>query len=228
MPAASIIQPFRFMDKHELECRALDVLLSLQAAPDYGLQFPLDASRVAEFLGLDLVWDVLPPDDLGPVAARILPLERLIEVNEAVLDAPAGFGESTLAHEIGHWVLHIDRAAVARLERLQQQGVQVSVAPFVCRNAAELQGLEWQAQYFAGCLLLPRYELAARCQGRDLSRWPQLYAIAEEMGVTISNLTHRLCDLEWIELQPESRRIVARGTGERPRAMLGLDSSTRR
>jgi len=155
VPVASIIQPFRFRDKHELECRALDVLLSLRAAPDYGLQFLLDASRVAEFLGLDVVWDLLPPDDLGPVAARILPLERLIEVNEAVLDAPAGFGESTLAHEIGHWVLHINREAVARLKRLQQRGMQVSVAPFVCRNAAELQGLEWQAQYFAGCLLLP-------------------------------------------------------------------------
>lgn len=228
MPAASIIQPFRFMGKHELECRALDVLLSPQAAPDCDLQFPLDASRVAEFLGLDVVWDVLPPDDLGPVAARILPLERLIEVNEVVLDAPAGFGESTLAHEVGHWILHIDREAVARLERLQQRGVQVSVAPFVCRNAAERQGLEWQAQYFAGCLLLPRYELAARCRGRDLSRWPPLYAIAEEMGVTISNLTHRLRDLDWIELEAESRRIVARDTGERARSSLGLNSSTER
>ncbi len=210
MPAANIVRPFRFLDKHGLECRALDVLLSLQAAPDYGLQFPLDASRVAEYLGLDVVWDALPPDELGPVAARILPLERLIEINEAVLDAPAGFGESTLAHEIGHWVLHIDREAVVRLERLQQRGVGVAVEPFLCRSEAELQGMEWQAQYFAGCLLMPRHELRSRCQGRDLAHWPQLYAIAAEFGVTISNLTHRLCDLGWIELPPDSRQIVAR------------------
>ncbi|NJL00369.1 MAG: ImmA/IrrE family metallo-endopeptidase [Spirulinaceae cyanobacterium RM2_2_10] len=196
------------MAKHELECRALDVLLSLQADPDYGLQFPLDASRVAEFLGIDVVWDQLPADDIGPLAARILPLERLIEINEAVLTAPAGFGESTLAHEIGHWVLHIDRDAVARLERLQGCGVAVSAAPFLCRNATELQGLEWQAQYFAGCLLMPRHELVARCGDRDLTQWPQLYALAAELGVTISNLTHRLGDLGWIALAPDSRQLA--------------------
>jgi hypothetical protein len=204
----SVIKPFRFMDKHAIECRALDVLEAMKASDRHIPTFPLDSSRVAEFLGLDVVWDALPEDDEGAIAARILPLERLIEINETILDLKEGFGESTIAHEIGHWVLHIDRQAVDRILRLQQKGVNVRVKPLLCRNDEQIQGIEWQAQYFASCLLMPRLMLEEKIQGRDLTQWPDLYAIAADFGVTISNLLHRLKDLEWVSLKEGSKELV--------------------
>lgn len=204
----SVLKPFRFVDKHEIECRALDILEGMQASDRHEPTFPLDASCVAEFLGLDVVWDVLPEDDEGEIAARILPLERLIEINETILNLKEGFSESTIAHEVGHWVLHIDQQAVDRVLKLRQKGVCVNVKPLLCRNDEQIQGIEWQAQYFASCLLMPRHGLEEKIQGRDLTQWSDLYAIAAEFGVTISNLLHRLKDLGWVSLKAGSKELV--------------------
>jgi Zn-dependent peptidase ImmA (M78 family) len=203
----NIFQPFRFIHKQEIEAKATDILRRMQQAPNYTPHWPLDASRVAEFLGLDIVWDSIPDDEQGTIAARILPLDRLIEINENIPILRGGFGESTIAHEIGHWVLHINPVAVCRLAKLRQKGRKIIVSPLLCRSDRSVQGIEWQAQYFASCLLMPRHILAEKQKGRDLTKWIYLYEIANELGVTISNLIHRLQDLDWIYIPDGSRQI---------------------
>lgn len=202
-----VFKPFRFIDKQEIEAKATDILRRMQHSPNFAPAWPLDASRVAEFLGLDVVWDSIPDDEQGKIAARILPLDRLIEINEDIPSLRGGFGESTIAHEIGHWVLHIDSVAVSRAIRLQRKGKNISIAPLLCRNDRGIQSIEWQAQYFAGCLLMPRSILVEKQRGRNLTQWRQLYEMAAELGVTISNLTHRLQDLGWIRIPNGSRQI---------------------
>ncbi len=202
----TILKPFRFIPGIEIEAKALEILAAMERTDHYAPEWPLDASRVAEFLGLDVVWDRIEPDGWGAIAARILPLEGLIEINECIpQQRRGGFGESTIAHEIGHWVLHIDRQAIQRYCRLGEKGIHIQVDPLLCRNAKDLLGIEWQAQYFAGCLLMPQYILAKLKQGRNLSKWHHLYQMAEELGVTISNLTHRLQDLGWIRIGTPTR-----------------------
>jgi IrrE N-terminal-like domain len=211
----SVFRPFRFISKLEIEAAALDIWLqrerlgSAYASRSHGeLQMPVDASVIAEFLGLDLVWDTIPDDEQGAIAARILPLEKLIEINENIPQLKGGFGESTIAHEIGHWVLHIDAEQVERYIRLRQKGIDVQVKPFLCRSQLDnLARIEWQAQYFAGCLLMPQYILKELKQDKDLTKWQHLYQMAEELGVTISNLTTRLQDLGWIYLDSDTRQI---------------------
>lgn len=203
----SVFHPFRFISKIEIEACALDICWQIQAKSKNELQLPLDASRIAEFLDLDIVWDTIPDDEQGIIAARILPLEKLIEINENIPQLRGGFGESTIAHEIGHWVLHIDTTEVERYIRLQNKGLDVQVKPLLCRSGDNLAGIEWQAQYFAGCLLMPQHVLTELKQKKDLTKWQHLYQMAEELGVTISNLTTRLQDLGWIYLDRNSRRI---------------------
>lgn len=202
-----IFRPFRFISKVEIEAVTLEILVKMQQQPNYIPKYPLDASRVAEFLGLDIVWDNIADDEQGQIAARILPLEHLIEINENIPQLPRGFVESTIAHEIGHWVLHINVEQIERYTRLQDKGIQIQVKPLVCRSANHLAGIEWQAQYFAGCLLMPQYKLVHLKQGKDLNRWSHLYSLADELGVTISNLVYRLQDLGWIYIAPNSRQI---------------------
>lgn len=203
----SVFRPFRFISKLEIEACALDIWLQMERSHSQP-QLPIDASIIAEFLDLDLVWDTIPDDDNGAIAARILPLEKLIEINENIPQLKGGFGESTIAHEIGHWVLHIDTEKVNRYLRLKQKGIDVKVQPFVCRSS-NLARIEWQAQYFAGCLLMPQHILTELRQGKDLAQWQHLYQMAGELGVTISNLTTRLQDLGWIALDSNTRKIVA-------------------
>jgi Zn-dependent peptidase ImmA (M78 family) len=203
----AIFKPYRFIDRIEIEGKAIAILTKMQNTPKYFPKFPLDASRVAEFLGLDVVWDRIADDAAGKIAAKILPLERLIEINEEIPQLRGGFGESTIAHEIGHWVLHIDPKEVDRHLRLREKGVEVEVKPLLCRSVENLSGIEWQAQYFASCLLMPQFKLLEKLEGKDLSKWNDLYEMAEEFGVTISNLTNRLKDLGWVELPQGSRRL---------------------
>ena len=209
----SVFRPYRFISKLEIEAYALDIWLQMErlgsayASRSHNqLQLPIDASIIAEFLDLDLVWDTIADDEHGAIAARILPLEKLIEINENIPQLKGGFGESTIAHEIGHWVLHIDVEQVERYIRLKQKGIDVQVKPFLCRSN-NLARIEWQAQYFAGCLLMPQYILKELKQDKDLTKWQHLYQIAEDLGVTISNLTTRLQDLGWIYLDADTRKI---------------------
>ncbi|MEL7077977.1 MAG: ImmA/IrrE family metallo-endopeptidase [Cyanobacteria bacterium J06631_6] len=201
----SVFRPFRYISKLEIEATALDIWLQISRSQGE-LPLPIDASIIAEFLGLDLVWDSIAEDEQGAIAARILPLEKLIEINENIPQLKGGFGESTIAHEIGHWVLHIDTEQVERFIRLQQKGMNVRVKPFLCRSS-NLARIEWQAQYFAGCLLMPQHILTRLKQDKNLTRWQHLYQMAQELGVTISNLTTRLQDLGWIYVDSDTRQI---------------------
>lgn len=205
----SLFKQYCFYSSEDLEREANEILRRMEAEPKHAAKFPLDPSHVAEFLGLDIVWDRIPPDPEGQIAARILPLERLIEINENIAELHEGFGASTIAHEIGHWVLHINQDEVDGLTKQQELNLEFNqtIQPFLCRRTGELKGIEWQAQCFAGCLLMPRPVLEDKRRGRDLTRWQHLYAMTDELGVTISNLTNRLQQLGWIYIPKGSKQI---------------------
>ncbi len=202
-----IIKEYKFLPKNEIERRAENILIRVQANRKRPVKFPLDAGHLAESLGLDMDCDNIPPDEDGIIAAMILPSERKIIINETSLDLPRGFEESSIAHEIGHWELHIDQKAVVQIEENRQEGKEVIIEPFLCRNVNASKGIEWQAQYFAACLLMPRFKLEEVQRGRNLTNWKHLYAIANELGVTISHLKYRLQDLELIYVDKNSKQI---------------------
>ncbi len=204
----NIFKSFRFISPLEIEGKALNILQEMKKTSHYQPEFPLDASCVAEFLGLDVVWDTIPSDSQGKIAARILPLEKLIEINEDIPQLKEGFGESTIAHEIGHWVLHINQEEVDRSLRMLNKGINIQVPPLLCRSEDQLEGIEWQAQYFASCLLMPQFILINNVKNVDLTKWKNLYKLAEKFGVTISNLTHRLKNLGWININQKTRQIT--------------------
>ncbi len=202
-----VIKPCKYIPKEDIERRAIDVLTRVQKKRKRPLQWPLDSTVLAESLDLDVEWFSLPGDETGKIVAMILPLERKIVINEDIPNLRGGFEESTLAHEIGHWELHINQNAVGQIIERSQRGLEVTLEPFLCRTQKTQDWMEWQAQYFASCLLMPQFKLEELQQGRNLTKWPHLYAMKEELGVTISNLTHRLQDLGWIYIPKGSKQI---------------------
>lgn len=203
----TVIKPYQYISKEEIERRAKETLIRVQAGRKRPLKWPIDAGHIAEALGLDMACGDIPPDDQGSIAAMILPTERKIIMNERSLELPKGFEESSIAHEIGHWELHINKEAISHIEALQNRGIETAVEPFLCRSASTQKGIEWQAQYFAGCLLMPLFKLEEEQRGRDLTNWRHLYAMRDELGVTISNLKTRLQDLGWIYIPKNSKQI---------------------
>jgi transcriptional regulator with XRE-family HTH domain len=213
------LQKYRFYSKEEIERTANDLLMSMQAIPKYTPRWPFDATRVAEFLNLKILYEKIEPDNEGPIVAKILPIERRIVLNEDIPELRGGFEQSTVAHEIGHWVLHInqDESEILAKQLEITLGIEEALHLCLCRSANEqidkyrasskLDHLEWQAQYFASCLLMPRYILEEKRRNRDLTNWRHLYAMRDELGVTISNLTSRLQDLGWIYIPKGSKQI---------------------
>lgn len=55
--------------------------------------------------------------------------------------------------------------------------------------------------------MMPQFKLEESQKGRNLTNWYHLYAMRDELGVTISNLTNRLKSLNWIILSSNSKQI---------------------
>lgn len=218
-PKSNLFQPYRFYTKEEIERRANEILMRMQAKTDYPPKWPLDTTRVAEFLNLNIYNEKILPDEYGLIVAKLSPLERRILLNEDIPEVLGVLGESTIAHEIGHWVLHVNQDEADSLaEQLEIPGIEkTTLQSFLCRSADDqlaqkstknqIDNIEWQAHYFASCLLMPRYILEEKRKGRDLTNWNHLYAMRDELGVTISNLINRLQDIGWIYVPKGSRQI---------------------
>jgi hypothetical protein len=64
----------------------------------------------------------------------------------------------TVSHEIGHWRLHRDHLASADHLDLFKESAKPGVV--ICRSSQAKKRVEWQADYFASCLLMPRALIA--------------------------------------------------------------------
>lgn len=202
-----VIKPYKYIPKENIENIATNLRKEVENSRKRRIPAESIAEAIADFLELNYEWNQIAPDNKGSIAAIIIPVKKLIYINENISALKGGFGQSTIAHEIGHWMLHIDREAIGEYIDREEQGEIIRVEPFLCRSVQSLEGIEWQAQYFASCLLMPHYKLIDSKRGRDVTKWRHLYAIADELGVTISNLTNRLKSLNWIYLENGSKQI---------------------
>jgi len=220
----NLFKPVRFLKKEEIEDQANEVLMKMQKE-GFPPTWPFEASRVADALEIRVCWDKIPPDNEGIIAAKIEPIKRLITINELFTEIKKnkGLEQSTIAHEIGHWVLHVNQDEADGIVKQLELPLNCQATPqlFLCRSLDKSHqttfnskvDIEWQAQYFASCLLMPRYILEEKRTGRNLQNWPHLYAIADELGVTISNLTNRLQDLGLINISKGSKQIYLGNDG---------------
>lgn len=149
-----VIKPYRFLSKVEIERQATELIMAVEAKRQRSLTGRYVAEIIADFLDLGVIWYPIPPDNQGQIAAMIMPVQQEIIINEDIPALKGGFGQSTIAHELGHWILHIDQNAVGKfIDR--DVDIQTVVEPFLCRSVSTQRGIEWQAQYFSSCLLMP-------------------------------------------------------------------------
>jgi hypothetical protein len=73
----------------------------------------------------------------------------------------------SVAHEVGHWRLH--RSSVAKDPNQTSLFNAPSEPTVICRSSQENEPIEWQANFFASCLLMPRrrvHDEWRECLGR--------------------------------------------------------------
>lgn len=209
-----------WISKEEIALKAMDLMEAFQAVAGYKVKPPIPIEDIIErSLGLRLLYEdlekVLGSDD---VLGAIYVESRVICINERLFEhSSEGRLVFTCAHEVGHWVLH--RRYVDVEGRRNSKGEAI-----VCRLRDAKEPIEWQADYFAACLLMPEKEIreafqkvcgpkpfvinnvrsaveeGAQCEEPFVEQWPFIAAAMCEAGgfsnVSKQAMIIRLQDLD--------------------------------
>jgi Zn-dependent peptidase ImmA (M78 family) len=127
-------------DFEDLASGVADVPVPVEAILEQHLRIRMEFDDLERLLGV--------PDVLGATWIE----DNLMIFDERLLDGVEGRLVFTYAHEIGHWLLHKDFLQTClRRDTCAKRKEPV----IICRkHDAKLRG-EWQADYFAACLLMP-------------------------------------------------------------------------
>jgi len=153
----------KYMSEQQIEHDALDLLNAYFLERDQPIQIPIPVDEILEtYLGFSLDFDDLN-SCLGVPGADILGA-MWVEQRQVIIDQSLDPDEHpemegrfhfTCGHEAGHWWEHepyiISPDSQATLFDDNQQKPRV-----ICRSSQAKERIEWQANYFSSCLLMPR------------------------------------------------------------------------
>ena len=139
-----------WLPKEQIEMKAREVISAYEDKSGRKAAPPVPVEGIIELgLGLRLAFEDLKAklriDDV--LGATYVPARKICA--DISLDRPEAEGRLcfTLAHEAGHWVMH--REFVYSADR--------SGGSIFCRTRDAKKPIEWQADCFASCLLMPEW-----------------------------------------------------------------------
>jgi len=142
-----------WLPKDAINQIATDLLLGYEDYTGKNLTPPIPVEDIIErYLKLDLQYvDFYQKHGLDNVFGAIYVKNRTVAISESLLnDRNEGRLIFTCAHEVGHWCMHRRYVEVAG----RASGEEVVV---LCRTGESGKlPVEWQADYFAACLLMPK------------------------------------------------------------------------
>lgn len=204
------VMEYPYLRECEIEGEAAALLHAVFGGPRYE-RSPVDLETIVyeylsprENLAFDNEAD-LPPENGDVVLGKTLPMRGKILLNRILKEGEPGRARFTLAHELGHWVLHrklflargemLDLFADAALDDgFQFVGLNRSIFPTSCRPGAVARE-EWQANRFAIALLIDpvvlREEFGARFGvpviARSSRTWRARGSTLRELGSWAAN-----------------------------------------
>jgi Zn-dependent peptidase ImmA (M78 family) len=176
-----------------LDQKACEVIRLHARNESWAPALPVPVEAILErTLKLALVYDDLSSLGEG-VLGSLFPAEKTVYLNENYLqqfeDFP-GLQRFTIAHEIGHWKMHIDQSALGQGALFGEPDDR-----FVCRDG-DRYIKEVAANRYAARLLMPEDLMRDILRGRDVSNRHGFRDFAADIGVSMSALHYRLDDLQ--------------------------------
>lgn len=181
----------QFFYPGRLEYLANELLAIYERKKGSTVEPPIQAEMVAESVGLDILYEEISEEPGRTILAEIRPKRRLIVVNERrlnLIEGTPGYFNTTVAHELGHWWLHVDHTA---LNHAALPDFIHSSAPPRREDGRERWD-ERNADELMSYLLMPKTLLIPRAAKLDLQSWRGLYKLRDDFGVTISAMKVRL------------------------------------
>lgn len=179
----------KYMSEQQIERDALGLLNAYFHDLGQPIHLPIPADEILEtHLGLSLDFDDLQallsvPDVLGALWAdkREVFIDQSLEPDEH--PEMEGRYYFSVGHEIGHWRLHRQylRNANGQAAMFTDREPEPTV---ICRTSQKKAPVEWQADYFSSCFLMPRQYVLDAWSARFGSLKPFVYADAADQGWT--------------------------------------------
>ena len=179
----------KYLSEQQIERDALGLLEAYFHDQGQPIQIPIPADEILEtHLGLTLDFDDLQtllgvPDVLGALWAdkREVFIDQSLEPDEN--PEMEGRYYFSVGHEICHWRLHRQylRNADGQAAMFTDREPEPTV---ICRTSQKKAPVEWQADYFSSCFLMPRQHVLDAWSARFGSLKPFVYADVAEQGWT--------------------------------------------
>lgn len=226
----------RFWRNDDIEDVTTQRIHEYEAETGVSVTLPVPIEQIVEqVLGLDFDWDVIEERPGEQILGGLDAANKKILLNEAhtdLFEQKPGLLRSTIGHEAGHWDIDIDRSKFGQPGLFESED-----SPVVFRHASKAdkvievlltRSLHDERAYklykkltegqdspevrsavdrYQSALLMPKWLMIDAAERCDLSKWPELYRLAEEAQVNISNLTVRLQRLGLIYLRDGDKTI---------------------
>jgi hypothetical protein len=230
-------QHLKYLKNEAIEDVTSGRIREYEAKAGVPVKLPVPIEKIVEqVLGLDFEWDVIEEQPGEQILGGLVAAERKIVLNETHLTLfkeKPGLERSTIGHEAGHWDVDIDRAGlnhptfpgfevkphvVKRHSRKADRVIEVLFSRAMhddrtyrlykkITKGQDTPEVRSAVDRYQSALLMPAWLMREADQRYDLTKWPQLYRLAEEAQVNITNLTVRLQRLGLIYLRDGDKRI---------------------
>lgn len=230
-------QSLKFLKNQAIEDVTARRIREYEAKAGVTVQLPVPIEKIVEqVLGLDFEWDEIEEQPGEQILGGLVAAERKIILNEkhlALFKEKPGLERSTIGHEAGHWDIDIDRASlnhptfpgfkiqphvVNRHARKADRLIEVLISRAMhddrairlyqkVKEGRDTPEVRSAVDRYQSALLMPAWLIRDADQRQDLTKWPELYRLAEEAQVNISNLTVRLQRLGLIYLRDGEKTI---------------------
>lgn len=180
----------KFYHQKTIERKANELLSNFYGNEVNNIKLPIAVDKILEIhLGINVLWEDFKNDN---ILAGLIPQEKKVVFNE-ILNNNKGRENFTKAHEIGHWILHVDQS-VATAETLPGFS-----RPFekICRSD-DRDWDEKNADKFAGYLLMPEKIVSMQMKGANIADWNDIRKMAEKFGVSAEAMRIKLESLNFL------------------------------
>ena len=143
-----------WLSKETIARKATELIDGFQAIAGYEVKPPIPVEDIIErYLGLRLIYDDLTRIFHQEILGAVYVQAKTICINERLFESGSeGRLVFTCGHETGHWVLHRQYANNHPKDKTKKPSI-------VCKPGNAKEPIEWQADYFASCLLMPEKEI---------------------------------------------------------------------
>ena len=227
----------RFLRNQQIEDATAERLRQYEAKAGVTIKLPVPIEQVVErVLGLDFDWDSIDEQPGEQILGGLDANGRKILLNDRHVDlfeSKPGLLRSTIGHEAGHWDVDIDRSTLghpqfpgfenrphiahrhaAKADRLIEvlftRAMHDDQAYRLYKQLTDGQDsheVRSAVDRYQSALLMPKWLIIEAAERYDVTKWRELYRLAEEAQVNITNLTVRLQRLGLIYLRDGDKTI---------------------